>query len=499
MKLVITESQYDRVFNKTKTKLVITEAQYNKLLLESNMTNTISKITDGDAIKLIDKSGNELFFKVLDAFSGHILMVNCNDGVMKNNFYFMTSNSLNKNNLQLQFRHLKNIKDSSTVKGIMADRKDWANTTFKEIKSFKVFEGAGKDLTCSISPSVKPKFDVDLDSGAIKEPEEDETSEPKNNEESTVSGLISDLLNLKRDTNYNFELEDGSDLDLLVTGKGGDTISFEIMDAVGTEGDRYKELIGDTIEFKGDPKNINVKFEEGSEDDGVIKNMDIKFKRYLGGAEDGEEAKTKSEDFIIYDVVDFEPSSLKDSGNGFEGLSDDEIEEYFKKFINNSSIIRNALWKKPNMFLELFGVAKERGILPAEERLGKWLRTATNNSKILKDFKTGSEKVFEFTQFDLTNRDIKKLPMIQNKNYKSKVRKRGKGDVYPTLGTNFTDSKDNNFFKYSIDIKEELEDGDNFKIYKVLLKYRESVDKNFKDIGEGKIKVNKPKEKKDNI
>ena len=62
---------------------------------------------------------------------------------------------------------------------------------------------------------------------------------------------------------------------------------------------------------------------------------------------------------------------------------------------------------------------------------------------------------------------------------------------------NFTDSKDDNFFKFSIDIKEELEDRDEFKIYRVVLKYRESVDKNFKEIGEGKIKIDKVKEKEE--
>lgn len=502
MKLVITESQYNRVFNKSKTKLVITESQYNRLLLEQNMSNTISKIEQGDAIKLVDSSDNELFFKVLDSFSGHILMVNCNDGVYKNSYFFITSNDLRGNNLSSKYKHKKNIKDDTSVASIKSDvSKKGKKYTFKNLKDFKVFEGAGNDLSCNLSPStLTPKFDVDLDSGKIQEPKEEEKDDNTNDKESMVNEIVRDLLSLKMNETYIFELDDGSELDMSVNSKGGDTISFEVVEVSGAEGERYKNMIEDVLEFKGDSKNININFGETKDDktgesDTTIKSIDIKFKRYLGGAEDDKDMQSKSEDFIIHGVVDFSsPSKSRDEDNSFEGLSDDEIEEYFKKFISDSSIIRNALWKKPNMFLELVGVAKERGILPAEERLGKWVRTAENNSRILKEFKTGSEKLIEFTQFKLTNRDFKKLPMVENKKYKSKVRKRGKDDVYPTLGTNFTDSKDENFFKFSIDIKEELEDRDEFKIYRVVLKYRESVDKNFKEIGEGKIKIDKVKE-----
>ena len=88
MKLVISETQYNRIFNKQKTKLVVTETQYERLLLEATLNNTINQTKSGDIIKLGDKSGNILTFEVVDAFSGQVLMINKDAGVYKNNFFF---------------------------------------------------------------------------------------------------------------------------------------------------------------------------------------------------------------------------------------------------------------------------------------------------------------------------------------------------------------------------------------------------------------------------
>tara|TARA_B100000927_G_scaffold258117_1_gene226380 strand:+ start:1078 stop:2610 length:1533 start_codon:yes stop_codon:yes gene_type:complete len=510
MKLVITESQYNRVFNKIKTKLVITESQYNKILLESNMTKTISKIEEGDAIKLIDKSNNELFFKVLEAFSGKIIMINCNDGVMKNNFYYMGSDSLINNSLKVKFRHLKNIKDSSNLEGIKSEIDSWAKSTFKNIKSFEVFEGAGKDLNCNLGSKLKPKFNVNPETGVIEDP--DSGNEPDNEEEGRIEDYKNDFLSevgkSNRGESYNMEFKDGGYLNLIVVNKGAGVISFEINgSSTGNEGERYQELIGDLIELKLHPDELEVKVNTVNNKNTGKPNynldyLNVKVKRYLGGSEEDED-KSKSEKMIIHGVDNYVSSKLKKDleNKESEELSDEELEDQIKNYTKNDKILRKALWNKPNWILDLLRISKERGILPADDRISRWYDRAKKYRKINREFKFNTKKTFEFTQFSVTNKDISKLPMQENKKYVGLVRKKGTDEIYPRISTNFDiDIKTNEFLKYNIFITNLIEDNDRFKIYEIKLKYRDENSKKYTDVGTGKVLIdnsNKKEDKKD--
>jgi len=44
MKIILTESQYNKLLEDSKKKVVITESQYNKLLTEIYMTENINEI-----------------------------------------------------------------------------------------------------------------------------------------------------------------------------------------------------------------------------------------------------------------------------------------------------------------------------------------------------------------------------------------------------------------------------------------------------------------------
>lgn len=515
MKLVINESQYNRVFNKPKTKLVITESQYNRLILEQKMSDAIRKIKAGDAIMVTTLGGSELHFKVIDAFSGQILMINCNNGVHKNEFWFLTASSLQGDGkLSADIEQHKNIKDTSSIKSIKSDVKNWKQKNNK-IKDFKVFEGAGTDLNCNLDSNLKAKFNVNVDTGAIEEPGQDNIDNSEPTEEDTRTDAVNDLLNTiresKLDNTYLFEFKGGGQLNLIVTSKDSSSVSWEIDSAYGSEeADRYKELVGNQIEFKLDPKNIDLKVKEVKDDKTgkvIFKPdyADIKMKKYVGGAEDGGDVKSKSEDFIIYAIDNYISSDIKSQIDSeedeFSGLSDDEIEAQFKEFMKDDKILRNALWRKPNAFLEFIGVAKERGIIPADEKLTGWFKSAEKNAKLLKDFKTGEQKMIEFTQFRVTDSNTKDIPMKEGRRYYTIVKKRGPGDIYPNLATNFQDKRTSGAFKYRIDILKELQDNDNFKIYEVILKGKPDKGKKLVDIGEGKIKIiksnkDKNKEKK---
>ena len=86
MRLILNESQYDRIFNKNKRKLVITENQYNKLLFESKSSNSLLGVDKSDAIVLVT-GNNKLYFKVVSKSGNEFIMINCNDGVYKNAYF----------------------------------------------------------------------------------------------------------------------------------------------------------------------------------------------------------------------------------------------------------------------------------------------------------------------------------------------------------------------------------------------------------------------------
>ena len=64
MRLILKESQYDRIFNNKKRKLIITESQYNKLLFESVLTDNLGELEVSDAIEVV-RGKDRMFFKVV--------------------------------------------------------------------------------------------------------------------------------------------------------------------------------------------------------------------------------------------------------------------------------------------------------------------------------------------------------------------------------------------------------------------------------------------------
>lgn len=511
MKLIITESQYNRVFNKPKTKLVITESQYKMLLAEAeivDLSKIIQKLKINDEILLHFKNNDTLKFKVYNAFSGLLILFNDDEGIFKNNYYQVLNSSLQNGELNTKYINKKNIpSDVNTIAGLNDLIKTKGKKyTFKNLNKIEVDGDLGFVELDLRTGDVKP--------GGQKEPGKENVNNSEPNEEDTRTDAINDILNnireSKIDDTYVFEFKNGGQLNVIVTSKDSSSVSWEIDSAYGSdEADRYKDLVGNQIEFKLDPKNIDLKVKEVKDDKTgkvIFKPdyADIKMKKYIGGAEDGDDVKSKSEDFIIYAIDNYISSDIKSQIDSeedeFSGLSDDEIEAQYKKFMEDDKILRNALWRKPNAFLEFIGVAKERGIIPADEKLAGWFEEAEKNKKLLKDFKTGEQKMVEFTQFRVTNDKVKSIPMKEGRRYYTIVKKRGPGDIYPNLATNFEDRRTTGAFKYRIDIKKELEDNDNFKIYEVVLKERPENGKKFQEIGQGKIKIvksNKDKNKEE--
>ena len=491
-KIIINETQYNRLFNKPKKqKVIITESQLN-LIVEANMTNTIQKIESGDVFTLVDKKRNELNFKVVLAFSGLLLMINCNEGVYKNMYFLISTNSLNNSQIGYRYIHESKLEDKSSLEKIVKTSVDWSKSTWKNIDSIQVFEGDSQDITCNLNEKLPPKFNVDVNTGEIVKPEpEKDTAIDSDTEGNYTKELLEELFDSKVDNNYQFKLSDDSNLTFLVVGKNSEALMLSLVSASGNVGDRYKDVIDYDFELTHDVNNLNVKLSTNSEDDKdvVLEYFDMKLKKYEGG--EGEDGSVKHSDIVVRNIVDFSMVN-KDEGEGeFIEFTDEELDEYFKEFINNSQLLKDALWKKPNKFLEAVGVAKERGILPAEDIIGKWVGIANKNI-LFSEFKPGEKEYLSMIAFKPINpeetRDFYSGIININEKYLALTRKRDRGNDEPVLSTNFNaDIK--SFLKYKLIIKKQLEKSDKFSVYYVDISYREKRNGNYINIGEGKVKI----------
>jgi hypothetical protein len=506
MKLIINEVQYDRLFNKKKTKLVITEEQFNRLISESDMTKVINNIRTGDLIKLTDKSGNLLTFEVIDAFSGKVIMVNKDTGVYKNQIFFFSYTDLQGGDLNYKYINKKDVKDVKDLKSLAKSIPSWNSSKFKDISNFEV---EGKDGDIHLNP----------DTGKIEHDYDDDTEKDVDKKpETPTEDLTQEILSMKEDAEYEFILSDESIITLDVVGRGPSTVAFEIKTVEGNEAERYKELIGDELEFDGSKNNLNLK-----DDKEYI--FDIKLKRYLGGEEiekkkptsdydydpnfdsDDIEAgnkniKTKSEDVIIHGIVDInfkKPEKAKgkeDVGDEEElsSLSDDEIKQIIDDLTLNNPNMRNAIWKRPNWLLGALGLAKDKGIVPAKKTLGSLYSDVRDKVEDFERFKPNSVGTGSFIKLEPEPGSENLLNKIDiNENFKLKVRKRGDADKYPALLTRFEKfmDKSESFSKnyFIVYLKKELEELDDSYIYRVDIGYkgREGT----KKVGEGKLRLKK--------
>lgn len=355
-KLIINESQYNRLFGK-RTKLVITESQYNKLLAEENMANSIKKISNGDVLQIVDGKGEKLHFRVIDAYAGQIIMINCNDGVFKNSYFFFTSADFSSSALKFKKEHKKRIDpNTSLIKQV----KDWKASSFKNLQAIEVYEGDGND--CNLNPNAELKFTINAETGEPISKEEPKKEEPKKDVEGTDE-LIDEILGQKLDKDYIYHLEGDGKIYLRVIQKDGKTIGFNVLDVEGSDAQRYDYLEGDYIEFNGNKENIDLETEPDYK-------FDLTVKLYLGGI-DNKEGGVKSEFIKISNIVDMELSSMKPK-------DDDDIEDAkfnYKELVdkmNDDEILKNLIQTTPSAGLELFGFVKKRGVIPSDEILRKW-------------------------------------------------------------------------------------------------------------------------------
>lgn len=93
MKLIISESQYNKLINNKSSnkKLIITESQYKSLLFEVKFGSNFNNISKDNGVKIDDVNGNKFKFKVVDVIGGQLLLQNTVD----KRYIFLTISDFN--------------------------------------------------------------------------------------------------------------------------------------------------------------------------------------------------------------------------------------------------------------------------------------------------------------------------------------------------------------------------------------------------------------------
>lgn len=161
MKIILTESQYNKLLADSKKKVIITESQYKKLLTEIYMTENINEIKKNNSIIINKQNNDKLFFEVIDSSDGDLLMVNTNKGsALAGSYYYIKSNGLSNGDLTYKFAYKKNVGVLTTIDPVLMDT--WKESTLKDILYFYVFkDNSNKDLLFAIDVITGEKRMID--------------------------------------------------------------------------------------------------------------------------------------------------------------------------------------------------------------------------------------------------------------------------------------------------------------------------------------------------
>ena len=375
MKVVINEAQYNRLFNKPKTKLIITESQFNRLMVEEEVMKTFKDINLNDILKITKVNGDELHFKVItDDNSGRFFLVNGDGAVHKNKYFFVTNTSLQDGNLNYEEKFKGKIKDVGNgnvdiFNKLSTDMKTepWQKGTFKDIKKFEVLGPDAKTV----------KFQVDPSKGGKLEPKNKEDFESS---EATpeIERLVGELNSMREGEKYLFSLNDGNTVTMIITRNSGGSVGGEIEKGTGN----YGYLTGRSFEFDSSHENIN--YRESNDFDIQIKvfgnkeavdssSNDLKMSSELeeikGISDFGEEGDINQEkDNEKEKKKEIEEKEREERDNMVKEFNYDEL----KDLMGEDQILKDFIQKRPAAIFELIGLQRAHGMVPLNKIFAEW-------------------------------------------------------------------------------------------------------------------------------
>lgn len=505
MKLILNESQYNRIFNTKKRKLVITESQYKRLLVEANVSNSLLDIDKSDTIKLVTKGGDKLHFKVVAKNGNEIMMINCNDGVYKNAYFYINGSSYSNGNLSYRIAQNKDIDDKNPWETLKGNSDVWRNSTFKNLAEFKIYKDGGEGLTCNLSDNAKEKFGIDLKTGDKIEPkvEVGDKDKPKVSIDTQINNSLNRLYEGYKyklmlvepnvDKDGKMKLTDFGSMVINVIKRQGNRIEFEVDEVEGAGGEIYKDMVGKLVSFVLDKKNIDV---PDLETDKMV--FDIKVTLFTDETDD--EKNRVTEEQVIANIsaisngikTDVKDKDSEDEEDGFNNLSPAKMEELVKRLVTDSEYLNAAILKRPNWVLGLLKLSRDKGIIPTEGRLAKWGISVSGRSKNAIDkkrFPVNRKFISNFMSFDIKDKSLSSGINLSS-DFEIKSMQDNANVNNKKFGTNFGKNiKLEEEFKYVIYLKKELEEKDDFYVYEVQVFFKESQNKAGKEVGTGRLKI----------
>ena len=410
MKLVLSESQYNRIFNNKKRKIVVTESQYNRLLNESDLSDGFTKIKKFDIIKIDmdDSRHSTLHFRVMYINSNEIIMINCNDGVYKNAYFYINKSGYSGDSLKYRIAQDKNI-DIEVTDGevskknlldTLKDGKIWKNSTFNNITNIDIYVDGEQD--CNLSDNAKKKLTI-VDDGSKDDSKDDSKEDggdndglkevielfkdvkPKNEYKITIGNYIA---NDKRNKGTNKE---SGNILINVTEVSSNNIFFEVLKTEGSGAKEYDDLLDKDLTFIKNNKNIKIKKDSKAD----FKMFDINLEVRDGKTSDDDGGGLNQKDDVIADIMNFEfvrPYNSEEEEEEVK-LSDEEIE----KAVKEDGILKDMIQNNPGDFFTFItnGIVRKKGIIPSQEIFDKW-GAGERGSKAFSGLKTNGEIEFKF-------------------------------------------------------------------------------------------------------
>jgi ribosomal protein S13 len=404
-KLILTESQYNRIFNSKKRKLVITESQYKRLLSEIELKNNL---VGGDMLKVTLKSDVEQILKIVDGFSDQIFMIDCNNAINKNYIYKLIDYSEENLKINTLRVHIKHINDIKKFKNSISDKTIWKPYAFNLLKEPEILKDKADEYKCTLDDVIN----------VYKNPEtedDDNVSDKPDVKDGDmkvdiVKRLKSDIFNvLDKNEWVRIEFSDGSYVNVKIIDKQGSNVIIEFDEKDGvikTYKGKAEEFVKPIRQFLQKLNKFNTisidinkmtNFEKKINEQ-EVDDSDLKFDVPISityNIDDNDEVKK----FPLNNVYGINKTSKKEDSED-EDMSDEEFREYIK----NDEFIKNIVLKKPGLLARLLGNYRGKGLKAAEDAIRKF-KTDIKSKKDTgdypgKEFETGKIITGQLTQFN---------------------------------------------------------------------------------------------------
>lgn len=350
-------------------KIIINEWQFlisKGLITEEKYQDVIKKLKTGDKLEYTDDKGDKLTFEVIFNDSGQVYLKNLDDGVYKNNYFFISVSDLSKDTLTFKtINVLKNLpdnlknetNDSVKLKELLKlfPINVWKKSTFKNISKLNM---GGDDIELEKPDAEDEKF---KDYVKVND----------------INPFLDELRGLKPGNTYQLALSNGGTINLNLIDNKDNSLFFEY-DGLTGPAKSYTELINAELMLDIDSNSVQQMVSSISNDENVDSVYSMTFKKIVKGNDSENNRAYKK--ILIKNIIDIDllssPNKKDDDKasetKDIEDMSDEDIDKLSQEDITslvlNNPTFKAAFLSKPSFWSKLVG-GKDKGILAAKKIL----------------------------------------------------------------------------------------------------------------------------------